>query len=56
MMLTKSALPGARRADVTGFGVPEHHGDGSALPMLVHSGNLSLEIWSSGILMEPVAP
>ena len=30
-MLTKSALPGARRADVTGFGVPEHHGDGSAL-------------------------
>ena len=53
-MLTKSALPGARRADVTGFGVPEHHGDGSALPMLVQSGNLSLEIWSSGILMEPV--
>jgi hypothetical protein len=47
---------GARRADVTGFGVPEHHGDGSTLPMLVQSGNLSLEIWSSGILMEPVAP
>jgi hypothetical protein len=47
-MLTKSALPGARRADVTGFGVPEHHGDGSALPMLVQSGNLSFEIWSSG--------
>jgi hypothetical protein len=46
-MLTKSALPGARRADVTGFGVPEHHGDGSALPMLVHSGNLSLEIWAA---------
>jgi hypothetical protein len=30
----------------TGFGVPEHHGDGSALPMLVQSGNLSFEIWS----------
>ena len=42
-MLTKSALPGARRADVTGFGVPEHHGDGSALPMLVQSGSLSLK-------------
>jgi hypothetical protein len=56
LILTKSALPGARRADVTGFGVPEHHGDGSALPILVRSGNLSLEIWSSGILMEPVAP
>jgi hypothetical protein len=41
-------LSGARRADVTGFGVPEHHGDGSALPMVVQSGNLSLEIWSSG--------
>jgi hypothetical protein len=25
-MPTKSALPGARRADVTGFGVREHHG------------------------------
>jgi hypothetical protein len=36
------------KADVPGFGVPEHHGDGSALPMLVKSGNLSLEIWSSG--------
>jgi hypothetical protein len=24
--------------------------------MFVRSGNLSLEIWSSGILMEPVAP
>jgi hypothetical protein len=45
---TKSALSGARRADVSGFGVSEHHGDGSALPMLVQSGNLSLEIWSSG--------
>jgi hypothetical protein len=33
---------------VTGFGVPEHHGDGSALPRLVQSGNLNLEIWSSG--------
>jgi hypothetical protein len=56
LMPTKSALPGARRADGTGFGVPEHHGDGSALSMLVQSGNLSLEIWSSGILMKPVAP
>jgi hypothetical protein len=34
----------------------EHHGDGSALQMLVHSGNLSREIWSSGILMKSVAP
>ena len=47
-MPTKSALPLARRADVAGFGMAEHHGDGSALPMLVQSGNLSLEIWSSG--------
>jgi hypothetical protein len=47
LMPTKSALPGARRADVTDFGMPEHHGDGSALPRLVQSGNLSLEIWSS---------
>jgi hypothetical protein len=28
--------------------VPHHHGDGSALQMLIQSGNLSLEIWSSG--------
>jgi hypothetical protein len=35
------------RANVTGFGVPEHHGDGSALPVLVQSGNPSREIWSS---------
>jgi hypothetical protein len=48
LMPTKSALSGARRADVTGFGVPEHHGDGSALPMLVQCGNLSFKIWSSG--------
>jgi hypothetical protein len=47
-MPTKSALSGARPADVTGFGVPEHHGDGSALPMLVQSGNISLENLSSG--------
>jgi len=33
-------IVGARRADVTGFGVPEHHGDGSALPMPVQCGNL----------------
>jgi hypothetical protein len=39
-----AATSSARRADVTGFGVPEHHGD-AALPMLVQSGNLSsLEI------------
>ena len=47
-MTTKSALSGARCADVTGVGVPEHHGDDPALPMLVQSDNLSLEIWSSG--------
>jgi hypothetical protein len=47
-MPTKSALSGARRADVTGFGVPEHPDDGSALQMLVQCGNLSCEIWSSG--------
>jgi hypothetical protein len=28
--------------------VPEHQGDGWALPMLVQSGNLSLGIWSLG--------
>jgi hypothetical protein len=28
---------------VTGLGAREHHGDGSALPMLVQSGNLSLK-------------
>ena len=37
-----------RRADVTRFGLPEHQGDGSLLPMLVQSGNLRLEIGSSG--------
>jgi hypothetical protein len=47
-MTTKSALSDARRADVTGLGVPEHHGDGSSLPMLVQGGNLNLVIWSSG--------
>jgi hypothetical protein len=31
LMPTKLALSGARRADVTGLGVPEHHGDGSAI-------------------------
>src|ERR1700730_18536074 len=43
---------------VTGFGVPEHHGDGSALPMLViQSDNLSLEIWSSGdVRLKPPYP
>ena len=30
-----------RRADPGGFGVPEHQGEGSLLPMLVRSGNLS---------------
>jgi hypothetical protein len=44
---TKSTLPDARRADVTGFGMQEHHGDGLALPRFIQSGNLSLEIWSS---------
>jgi hypothetical protein len=34
-MPAKSASSDARGADVTGFGVPEHHRDGSALPMLV---------------------
>jgi len=38
----------ARRADVTGLGVPDHKGDGLVLPMLVRSGNLRLEIGSSG--------
>jgi hypothetical protein len=47
-MTTKSSTSGARRADVTGFGVPQHLGDGSALPQSVESGNLSLEIWSIG--------
>jgi hypothetical protein len=32
----------AQRTDISGFGVPEHHGDDSALPILVQSGNLSL--------------
>ena len=32
---------------VTGFGVPEYQGEGSLLPILVRSGNLSLEIGSS---------
>jgi hypothetical protein len=32
-------------ADVIGFGVLEHHGGGAALPLLVPSGNLNLEIW-----------
>jgi hypothetical protein len=36
-----------RRSDVTRFGVPEHPGDGSLLPMLIQSGNLRLEIGSS---------
>jgi len=43
-MPTISALPGARLADVSGYGVPEHPDNGSALPMLVPSGNLSFEI------------
>ena len=47
LMPTNRHFP-ALRAKVTDFGVPEHHGDGLALPMLVQSGNLSLEIWSSG--------
>jgi hypothetical protein len=39
----------ARRAGVLGFGVLEHSGDGSALPMLVQSSKLSLETWLSGM-------
>jgi hypothetical protein len=35
-------LSGARRADITGFGLPEHHSDGSALPIRVQRGNLGL--------------
>jgi hypothetical protein len=42
---TKSALSGTRHTDVTSFGASED--DGSALPRLVQSGNLSLEIWLS---------
>jgi hypothetical protein len=38
-MPTKSALSGARHTDVAGFGASEDHGDGSALPRLVQSGN-----------------
>ncbi|MGH6812536.1 MAG: hypothetical protein ACREDM_09370 [Methylocella sp.] len=30
------------------FRVPEHHGDGSALPRLIQGNTLGLEIWSSG--------
>jgi len=37
----------ALRTNVTGFDVPEHHGDGSISPVLAQNGNLSLEIWSS---------
>jgi hypothetical protein len=44
LMPTISALPGAGCADVSGFGVPEHPDNGSALQMLVQSGNLSFEI------------
>jgi len=44
----ESLSSGARRADIAGFGVPEHQGEGSLLPMLVRSGNLRLEIGSSG--------
>jgi hypothetical protein len=47
-MTIKIRIFGARRADVTGLGVPEHHRDSSALPMLAQRSNLSFEIWSSG--------
>jgi hypothetical protein len=33
-------MPIGARRDGTGFGMLEHQGDGSALPMLVQSGNL----------------
>jgi hypothetical protein len=42
--ITGTCPPGARRADVSDFGVPEHPDNGSALQMLVQSGNLSFEI------------
>ena len=42
-MPTISALPGARRADGTGFGMPGHRADVLALRRLVQGGNLSLE-------------
>jgi hypothetical protein len=49
-MPTKSTSSGARRADITSFDVPEHHGDGfgvaSARPK--RRSHLSLEIGSSG--------
>jgi hypothetical protein len=44
----KISISRARRADVTGLGVPQYLGDGSTLPQSVKSGNLSLEIWSIG--------
>jgi hypothetical protein len=53
--LSKVALAkAARRADVTGLGVPEHHGHDSSLTIIVKRGNVShsnylcLEIWLSG--------
>jgi hypothetical protein len=44
-MPTKSALSGARRAEVTGLGVPEHHGDRSAFQC---SSNAALSVSKSG--------
>jgi hypothetical protein len=41
----KIRIFGAGRADVIGLGVPGHHGDDSALPMLVQRTNISFEIW-----------
>jgi hypothetical protein len=48
-MSTKVASSGARRGGVTSFAVPEHHRDGPVNPMLVQTGNLDLEICSSGV-------
>jgi len=46
----KSALSGARCADVTGFGVREHHADGSALHVRPQGEPRNLAIgWMSAI-------
>jgi hypothetical protein len=42
------SISGARRADVTDLGAPQHLGDGSGFPQSVESDNLSLEICSIG--------
>jgi hypothetical protein len=44
----ETRIPDARRADVTGVGAWDPHVEDLALPKSLKSGNLSLEIWSSG--------